>query len=184
MTDTTSALIRSADWARDGAAVKALCWAYRDLLESRMTGFPGLLDRYYAPPDYTALMEDLPRIHARPQGDILIAERGGTILGCAMYYPLATPGLCEIKRIFVTPEARGAGIATGLVTEAETRAAADGYTRMVLDTMIDLTEAIALYRKLGFTPAEPFYDLAPEAAPAIRFFGKDLAPLGKTPPAP
>lgn len=176
---TPQITIRRAVWEEDQHAIKALCWAYRDLLETRTARFPGLLDRYYAKPDYTALLERLPQIHARPQGDILLATRGpddSAVVGCAMYYPLALPGLCEIKRIFVLPQARRLSAARRLVTAAETAAAADGHSRMVLDTMVELHEAIALYHTLGFTPAEPFYDLAPDAAPAIRFFGKDLSP--------
>lgn len=172
---TDSLTIRRADWAQDGPAIVALCWAYRDLLETRMAGFPGLLERYYAKPDYVALMGELPKIHARPKGDILVATRGPDVLGCAMYYPLAMPGLCEIKRIFVAPKARRLSAARHLIEAAERCAAADGHRRMVLDTTVGLYEAIALYEKLGYTPTDPFYDLAPEAAPAIRFFGKDLA---------
>lgn len=171
---TTDLTFRSADWSRDGAAVQALCWAYRDLLESRMGRFPGLLDRYYAKPDYAALMERLPEIHARPTGDILLAEAGGQTVGCAMYYPLNQPGLTEIKRVFVAPEARGMSAGRRLIEATMDAARTDGYTRMVLDTMVDLNEAISLYEKMGFTTAEPFYDISPEAAPAIRFFGIDL----------
>ena len=172
MTQTLS--IRSADWSADEAAIKALCWGYRDVLEERMAEFPGLLDRYYAKADYAALLDTLPTIHARPNGDILVACLGADVVGCAMYYPLAPEGLCEIKRIFVTPSARGFGAAAQLVQRAEASAAADGYNRMVLDTMVALHEAIALYEKLGFAPAEPFYEIDAEVAPAIRFFGKDL----------
>ncbi len=172
----TELTIRPAIWEYDGAEIRALCWAYRDLLVERTSGFPGLLDRYYAKADYAALLDDLPRIHARPRGDILVADLGGKVVGSAMYYPLAQPGLTEIKRIFVAPEARGMSAGRALIEDCMRRAVADGYTRMVLDTMIELTEAIRLYEAMGFTPAAPFYDLPDDAAPAIRFFGIDLKP--------
>ncbi|MEO0746666.1 MAG: hypothetical protein AAFY49_15075 [Pseudomonadota bacterium] len=50
------------------------------------------------------------------------------------------------------------------------RAAADGYGRMVLDTIAPLTEAIALYERLGFAPCAPFYNPDPAFAPHLRFF--------------
>ena len=54
------------------------------------------------------------------------------------------------------------------------QAKADGYRIMVLDTMIRLHEAIALYEKLGFTPWEPFYALPEGFEDLVRFYGKAL----------
>jgi len=158
----------------DQTELARLCWAYRDLLAERTQSVPDILDTYYAKDDYTRLIADLPRIHARPKGNILLAEQNGAIVGCGMYYPLETPGICEIKRVFVDGNARGLGAARALMAQAMAEARADGYSRMVLDTMINLTEAIALYEKLGFTPGAPFYDLDPRFAHVIRFFAKDL----------
>lgn len=170
----TPLTIRPAVWDIDGPAIHALCWAYRDLLVERTSAFPGLLDRYYAKADYAALLDDLPRIHARPKGDIVVAELEAQVVGCAMYYPLAAEGVTEIKRIFVSADARGRSAGRALIEDCMRRAVADGYKRMVLDTMIELTEAIRLYEAMGFTPADPFYDLPEDAASAIRFFGIDL----------
>ena len=158
----------------DHAAVGDLCWAYRALLKDRTKAMPEIVETYYAEADYAALIADLPRIHARPKGEILIAENESAVIGCAMYYPLDLPATCEIKRIFVAPEARGLGAARMLVETAMTGAKADGYARMLLDTHVALHEAIALYERLGFSPADPFYDLDPRFADVIRFFGKDL----------
>jgi len=158
----------------DHAALARLCWAYRDLLAERTAIEPLILKTYYAKDDYARLIDDLPRIHAPPKGDILLAEHEGQIIGCAMYYPLAQAGLTEIKRVYVDPSARGLGAGRALFEAAMTGARAAGYDRMVLDTMVALTEAIALYGALGFNPAEPFYELDARFAPYIRFFGKDL----------
>lgn len=158
----------------DHSELARLCWAYRDLLAERTQSVPGILETYYAKDDYTRLIAELPRIHARPKGNILLAEHSGAIVGCGMYYPLKTPGICEIKRVFVDGSARGLGAARALMAQAMDEARADGYSRMVLDTMVNLTEAIALYEKLGFAPGDPFYDLDPRFAHVIRFFAKDL----------
>lgn len=158
----------------DHADLTRLIWAYRDLLVHRTAAVPGIVDTYYAKPDYARLIEDLPRIHARPKGEILVAEHAGRVIGCGMYYPLAEPGLCEIKRVYVDPVARGLGAGRAIMSAGIVGARQDGYQRMVLDTMIDLTEAIALYKSLGFQPAPPFYDLDPRFKDAILFFGIDL----------
>lgn len=158
----------------DHAALARLCWAYRDLLKERTAGFPGIVETYYAKDDYARLIDDLPRIHARPKGEILIAEHEGAIIGCGMYYPLEEPGTCEIKRVFVDPAGRGLGAGRAIMQAGIDGARADGYGRMVLDTMIALTEAITLYERLGFRPGPPFYELDPRFKDAIRFFELEL----------
>lgn len=154
-------------------AVRALCWAYRDVLVERATEFPEIVEHYYARDDYAALLEALPEKHAPPQGAIYVAEYQSDIVGCGMIHEVA-PGLTEIKRVYVSDAARGQGAATAIFDAAVHDARALGQTRLVLDTMVHLTEAIALYRKLGFTPAEPFYEPDPRFSKAILFFGMDL----------
>lgn len=151
-----------------------LCWAYRDVLVVRSAGLPPMVERYYGEASYAALIADLPRIHARPKGDILLASVDGETVGCAMYYPLSIPGVTEIKRIYVAPTARGTGAGRALIETAMTRARTDGYDRMVLDTIAPLTEAIALYNRLGFKPCAPFYEPDPEFMPYLRFFDHAL----------
>ena len=154
--------------------VARLCWAYRDLLVERSTDLPHhTIEHYYAKDSYADLIADLPLIHARPRGDILIARLDGATVGCAMYYPRGET-LCEIKRVFVDPVARGSGAGRALMRAAMDDAANDGYTRMVLDTMVNLTEAIALYETLGFSPCAPFYDPDPELLPFLRFYDIEL----------
>ncbi|MEL7097779.1 MAG: GNAT family N-acetyltransferase [Pseudomonadota bacterium] len=152
----------------DMEAIASLCWGYRDVLVERMADVPEMVETYYAKDDYAALITDLPRIHARPRGDILLADAGGPV-GCAMYYPIE-PDVTEIKRVYVAPEGRGQGAARALVTEAMARAREDGYRRMVLDTVSALTEAIALYESMGFAPCAPFYDPDPKFVRALRFY--------------
>ncbi len=159
----------------DQAELARLCWAYRDLLVERTAGVPGIVETYYAKDAYTRLIDDLPRIHARPKGEILIAEHEGAAIGCGMYYPLEEPGVCEIKRVFVDPAGRGLGAGRALMQAGIDGARADGYRRMVLDTMIALTEAITLYKALGFGPGTPFYDVDPRFADVICFFEMDLS---------
>jgi len=154
----------------DAPDIARLCRAYRDLLKVRSRGLPPLVDTYYSADTYGALIDDLPRIHARPGGDILLAVLDGAVVGCAMYYPLDTPGLTEIKRVYVDPVARRTGAGRALMRAAMDGARDDGYRRAVLDTIAPLTEAIALYGRLGFVPCAPFYEPDPEFMPHLRFF--------------
>ena len=64
------------------------------------------------------------------------------------------PELAEIKRMFVTADARGRGHGRRLLAELERRAAATGATRVRLLTTEALTEAMALYESAGYAVVE------------------------------
>ncbi len=67
----------------------------------------------------------------------------------------------EIKRMFVTADARGGGLARRLLAELERRAEALGATVIRLDTSDVLFEAIALYRSVGFVEVGQYNDRSP-----------------------
>ena len=64
---------------------------------------------------------------------------------------------CEMKRLYVRPEARGLHLGNALVTAIIIHAKDAGYQEMVLDTIIPLKEAISLYKKHGFEECEAYY---------------------------
>jgi len=85
--------------------------------------------------------------------------------------PLA-PGIAEIKRLYVVPEARGQGLGKRLAERAIAEARAKGYARVRLDThRPSMGAAIALYRSLGFREIPPY---GPDLAGDIAFFEKTL----------
>lgn len=170
----TKLIIRPAVLPDELDALAVLAWAYRDLLITRTAHVSDMVERYYSKDAYAALIADLPRIHARPLGNILVAELNGEIVGCAMYYKHSS-GPCEVKRIFVTNDSRGLGAGFKLLSQAKAHAAADGHKTMVLATVHTLVEAIALYERSGFTPAEPFfYDPNPAYIDPFRFYACSL----------
>lgn len=57
----------------------------------------------------------------------------------------------EIKRMFVSPEVRGMGLAQTILLELEGWAHDLGYSFSVLETLHKQKEAIALYQKTGYT---------------------------------
>jgi ribosomal protein S18 acetylase RimI-like enzyme len=92
-----------------------------------------------------------------PYGCFLIVRLAGRPIGCAALRTLE-PGLGEIKRMWVSPEARGLGIARRLLGTLEARGREMGMDRICLDTNRALTQAQALYRSAGYRPVERFND--------------------------
>jgi GNAT superfamily N-acetyltransferase len=104
----------------------------------------------------------LPGAYAAPSGALLLArDRAGVAIGCVALRPLAAPGCCEMKRLFVAPAARGFGLGRALMDAIIGEAARLGYRDVRLDTLPTMTAAIAMYRAAGFVPIAPYYDTAP-----------------------
>jgi DNA-binding MarR family transcriptional regulator len=106
-----------------------------------------------------------------PVGSFLVAMSDGMPLGCvALKGSGGDAG--ELKRLWVDPSARGLGLARRLIGECEAAALALGMTRLRLDTNRALTEAIAMYRRLGWREI-PAFNAEPYAH---HWFERDLAP--------
>ncbi|KAK5999002.1 Acetyltransferase [Cladobotryum mycophilum] len=119
--------------------------------------------------DYSAEVNGLPGKYAAPKGALLLAVDAATdtVLGCIAlrslelqpeYLKLRPLHLryCELKRLFVYPEARGRQVAKVLLIQALECARVEGYDEVLLDTLGRMTPAINLYKSYGFTQVEPY----------------------------
>ncbi len=105
--------------------------------------------------DFEAELVGLPGKYEPPQGRLLVAWRGCEAVGCVALRQLAG-GDCEMKRLYVRPQARGEQLGRRLAERICQEGRTAGYTRICLDTMPAMAAAQQLYRAMGFQAIEPY----------------------------
>ncbi|MFZ6004012.1 MAG: GNAT family N-acetyltransferase [Actinomycetota bacterium] len=77
----------------------------------------------------------------------------------------------ELKRMYVSPQARGLGVGRALCEAAVVKARSLGYERLLLDTVDTMAAAIATYASLGFEEIEAYRH---NPLPGARYFALRL----------
>ena len=80
---------------------------------------------------------------------VAVDDASGRILGTCGVHPVA-PHTYELRKMYLHRDARGLGLGQKLLDEAVAWTRAQGGTRMVLDTIHEMTRAIAFYEANGF----------------------------------
>ena len=147
----------------DVAAARTLIREYADFLGEDLS-FQG----------FEQELAELPGQYAPPSGALFVAHvpaKGKSQpAGCVALRKLS-PGICEMKRLFVRPQCRGLGIGRLLAERVIEEARALGYKAMRLDTLQRLEGAVTLYRSMGFEQIPPYYK---NPLPGVLFWEKDL----------
>lgn len=105
--------------------------------------------------DFEKELQTLHKVYFPPLGCIILARQDKQVLGCIALKPIAE-GICEMKRLYVRPAARGNALGKQLVEELIDFAKIAGYKTMKLDTITSLEKAIKLYRSKGFVETSPY----------------------------
>lgn len=171
---TPSVLVRQATTSSDVLAVVECFKEYAAWLDEDLTH-----------QNYTAELNGLPGKYAPPAGALFLAvdATADSVLGCIVLRPIILEPLylesrptglryCELKRLFVYPEARGRQVARTLLVEAVKYAQAAGYDEILLDTLSKMTAAISLYESERFVETEP-YNTSP--LQGTLYFAKQLS---------
>ena len=102
---------------------------------------------------YDPTTDDLFSLFKKPGSMYWIAEEDERIIGgCGIY---ATPGLpegcAELVKLYLLPECRGKGIGRMLMEKTFESAKGLGYKQVYLESMPELSKAIGIYEKAGFS---------------------------------
>ena len=76
-------------------------------------------------------------------------DQGDRIVGTCGVFPVA-PGDMELRKMYLHPDTRGAGVGKRLLEESIAWCRGRGAGRVVLDTTEKMTRAIAFYEANGF----------------------------------
>lgn len=112
------------------------------LVEELDDRYPGLSEEEPAPQDLLVAV---------------VAYNGSVPVGCGALRELE-PGIGEIKRMFVPPEARGKGVARRMLEALEAQGRVMGYSAMRLGSGIRQPEALGLYESCGYRRIPLFGD--------------------------
>lgn len=82
----------------------------------------------------------------------LIAEEQGKVIGgCGIYPTQGLPkGYGELVKLYLAPSHRGKGLGKKLMQTSMDEARKLGYTHLYLESIPALTDAVHLYKKMGF----------------------------------
>lgn len=109
---------------------------------------------------------------AQADTTLFVARDAGVALGMGALRRHAS-GVGEVKRMFVTSEARGRRIGEAILAHIEALARSEGLTRLVLETGSNFDAARRVYERSAFVACDQVLDYPLSAWTA--FYAKDLA---------
>ncbi len=92
---------------------------------------------------------------APPEGAFLVGYEAGRAIACGGLRRLED-GICEIKRIYVVPDARSRGVGRGLLVALEAAARDAGYERVRLDAGREQRHSRVLFASAGYVEIPPY----------------------------
>lgn len=96
-----------------------------------------------------AELPGLPEVYTERGGAFWVATVDGAIAACCGVFPVA-PGTYELRKMYARPTTRGLGLGARLLDLAVAWCREHGGTQLVLDTIEEMTRAIAFYEAHGF----------------------------------
>lgn len=112
----------------------------------------------------------LPEKYSSEESKIFLVKKGSKPVGCAAFRRL-DESVCEMKRVYVQPSARGHQLGKMLVDRVLEEAVISGYSKICLDVLPEFKTALSLYRSFGFVEHPP---VTHNPVPGTHFLGLEL----------
>ena len=129
---------------------------------ARLEQVRSLFEEYWASFGFTPCFQNfgeevaqLPGKYAPPGGRLAMALMDGEPAACIALRQFDADR-CEAKRLYVRPSFRGSGLGRTLMDWVIAEARRMGYREMVGDTMPVMTQALEMYRRMGFEQTGPY----------------------------
>lgn len=99
-------------------------------------------------------VNDMHAAYTRPRSAYFVVERDGIVIGGGGVAPLdaGEADVCELRKMYFLPEARGIGVGTAMMQCCLDAARTAGFKRCYIETLTGMDAAQALYKKYGFEP--------------------------------
>jgi putative acetyltransferase len=97
-------------------------------------------------------VDHLSLAYARPRHAYFVIDRGGEVLGGGGIAPLegADPSVCELRKMYFLPRARGVGAGSAMMAHCLAAAREAGFRQCYLETLTGMDAAQTLYLRSGF----------------------------------
>lgn len=166
-------MLIAAETSEDFQSFGNVCRAYVEWCRERYSDMPWFVEEVFGYQSLEAELKMLAVKYGQPAGRTLLAvNTDGAVAGGA--YRRVSDTVCELKRLYVTDQARGYGLGRKLSDALMRAAKSDGYITMQLDTGNRLTEAISMYESLGFNHIAPYQQYPEHLMAYLVFMEKAL----------
>ena len=98
------------------------------------------------------ILDTLYEVYQAPRSVYYVVENDGRVVGGCGVAPLENAAVlvCELQKMYFTPEIRGTGFAEKIIEMCLTFAKTQGFDICYLETLSFMTAAQKLYKRIGF----------------------------------
>ncbi|MEO8810158.1 MAG: GNAT family N-acetyltransferase [Rhodanobacter sp.] len=102
---------------------------------------------------HDAEVDTMHEAYSQPRSSYFVVECAGVVAGGGGIAPLqnAGPDVCELRKMYFLPAARGIGAGAAMMRRCLDAARAHGFHRCYLETLKGMDAAQTLYKRTGFT---------------------------------
>jgi putative acetyltransferase len=102
---------------------------------------------------FDASTDALYEVFRTPGSYYFVATINDELVGGGGIFPTENlpTGTCELVKLYLNASARGTGLGKKLLEKSMQWAKENGYTQVYLESMPELSKAVSIYEKVGFT---------------------------------